>query len=84
MYHFYKPSCTLAFFILAPLFVFAQRYSISGTVQDANTKEALIGATISLENTLLGAISDINGAFYIADIPPAKRPCSRFPHRLHD
>lgn len=39
------------------------------TVQDANTKEALTGATISLENTLLGAISDIKGAFYIADIP---------------
>lgn len=69
MYTFYKPVCTLAFFILAPFFVLAQRYTISGTVQDANTREALIGATISLENTLLGAISDVKGAFYIADIP---------------
>ncbi|MFD2520620.1 TonB-dependent receptor [Emticicia soli] len=41
---------------------FAQK-SIKGKIYDANTKEPVVGATVKAENTSIGAITDINGAF---------------------
>ncbi len=50
--------------------VSAQNGSISGVVIDKNTQTPLVGATIRLENTPLGAISDVDGKFYIERIQP--------------
>jgi outer membrane receptor for ferrienterochelin and colicin len=51
--------------------VFAQKYgTITGQVKDRNTQELLIGATITLEGTSLGAQTDANGRFKIINIPP--------------
>ncbi len=43
--------------------------NIVGVVVDEETGEPLIGANIYLENTYLGAATDVDGAYVIADIP---------------
>ena len=44
--------------------------SLTGTVKDKLTQEALIGATIKLDGSDLGASTDVDGNFRIAGIPP--------------
>ena len=41
----------------------AQGLSVQGTVKDKLSKEALVGASISLKNTFDGATTDVSGAF---------------------
>jgi len=43
---------------------------IAGNVLDKNTGEALAGANVYLEGTALGASTDVNGDFFIINIPP--------------
>jgi outer membrane receptor for ferrienterochelin and colicin len=43
---------------------------LSGNITDAEKKEPIIGATIILQGTTLGAATDINGNFVILNIPP--------------
>lgn len=43
----------------------AQNGVIKGTITDANTKETLIGATVMLQGTTKGAISDFDGNYVI-------------------
>lgn len=47
--------------------VFAQ-ITLTGQVYDASTDEPLVGATIFIVNSRLGAVSDENGAFNISNI----------------
>ena len=63
---------TLLIFIafIACSIVSAQNGSISGVVIDKNAQTPLVGATVVLENTSLGAISDVDGKFYIEKIQP--------------
>ncbi|RYD56820.1 MAG: TonB-dependent receptor [Sphingobacteriales bacterium] len=42
---------------------------LSGSVRDKQTQAALSGITVGIEGTTLGAVSDDNGNFRIADIP---------------
>lgn len=53
-------------FIIVPILSinlsFAQK-SIKGKIYDVNTKEPIVGATVKAENTSVGAITDISGAF---------------------
>jgi iron complex outermembrane recepter protein len=44
--------------------------TIRGTVRDAATKQALIGATIQIANTNRAAVADERGAFSIEQVPP--------------
>ncbi len=54
----------LAIFFL--LFTFAcEAQNILGTIKDETSGEALIGATINIKGTQLGAITDVNGNFDI-------------------
>lgn len=46
----------------------AQTGIIKGTVSDANTKETLIGATVALQGTTNGAITDFDGNFRIEKV----------------
>lgn len=41
-----------------------------GSVKDKATQEALVGATIRVEDAGLGAVTDVEGNFRIAGIPP--------------
>ncbi|MBL7047761.1 MAG: TonB-dependent receptor [Candidatus Marinimicrobia bacterium] len=43
---------------------------ISGIVIDAGTKEPLIGCNVIVVGTSLGAATDINGEFFILNVPP--------------
>lgn len=53
---------------LQPLF--GQNGMLVGSAKDKETQEALIGATILLEGTSLGAATDVDGNFKITNIPP--------------
>ncbi|GAA5035734.1 collagen-binding protein [Marivirga lumbricoides] len=44
---------------------------VSGYVRDVKTNEPLIGATVLLEGTELGAVTDVNGYFTIRNATPA-------------
>jgi TonB dependent receptor/CarboxypepD_reg-like domain/TonB-dependent Receptor Plug Domain len=44
--------------------------SVFGTVKDKNTQESLIGVTLQLEGTQLGAVTDLDGRFKIENISP--------------
>ncbi len=50
----------------------AQTGDIRGTVLNASTKEALLGANIVLQGTMKGAATDFDGAFSIKNIQPGK------------
>jgi hypothetical protein len=56
--------------LIACSFASAQNGSISGVIIDKNAQTSLTGATIVLENTSLGAISDVDGKFFIERIQP--------------
>jgi len=45
--------------------------SIFGKIVDSSTGEELIGANVFLTGTTIGAASDLNGNFNIANVPPA-------------
>ena len=45
---------------------------ISGKIVDARTGEPIIGANILILNTSLGAASDMDGSFFILNVPPGK------------
>ena len=48
----------------------AQTGVICGTVTDAKFKEALIGATVTIEGASVGAIADVDGNFRIENVKP--------------
>ncbi len=47
----------------------AQQAGITGNVTDASTGDPLIGATVVLEGTSIGAVTDIYGDYKISNIP---------------
>src|SRR6185369_2653591 len=49
--------------------LFSQTGSIKGTLKDSKTQEPIIGATIVVEGTALGAASDVEGQFTIHKVP---------------
>ena len=48
---------------------YAQTGIVSGTVKDKKTGQPVIGATISIDGTGLGAVADTDGKFAIREIP---------------
>ncbi len=61
----------LFLFALTPLLLEAGiTGKLSGKIKDAQTGEALIGANILIEETALGAATDISGDYVILNIPP--------------
>ncbi|MGB9772580.1 MAG: TonB-dependent receptor [Bacteroidota bacterium] len=79
-----KISCIsirfLAYFLWMLLFsikvgvtVFAgQTGKIAGRVLDAQTGEALVGVSVVIEGTYMGAATDVEGYYYIANVPPGR------------
>lgn len=66
-----RKSTTLFFFIVlfTSMSIFAQRYTISGTVKDASTGEALVGASVTIPSLTAGAMAGSNGSYTIENIP---------------
>ncbi len=57
-------------FVMYSSLAFAQsRSRIVGTVKDASSNEALVGANIIVEGTNLGAATDIEGKYFIINVP---------------
>jgi len=61
------------FILLASSAVFAQMAGkISGRVVDAQTGEPLIGANVIIVGTSMGAATDIDGNYFVINVPPGK------------
>lgn len=62
----------ILFFLLVTVSfnLFAQNGSISGLVKDAKTGEAVIGANAVIQGTAVGAATDLDGKFTIANLKP--------------
>jgi hypothetical protein len=56
--------------LLASMMVSAQKGTIKGIVADAKSKETLIGATVMLEGTMIGAVTDFDGNYSIENVEP--------------
>jgi iron complex outermembrane recepter protein len=59
----------LLFYFMAFGMASAQTGSISGTITDSDSKEPLIGATVLIDKTNLGSITDLEGKFLIKNVP---------------
>ena len=69
MKSYFKKVLFLVLFLVA--FGFAQNTGkLSGTVIDQKNNDPLVGATIMISGTLLGASTDLNGDYFIINIPP--------------
>lgn len=60
----------LAGFIAATVLWAGDTGKIKGVVLDSKTKQPLIGATITVEGTTLGAVSKPDGSYYILNVSP--------------
>lgn len=66
---FNKRALVIVAGILFPLLGFSQGGMIKGTIIDSNTKETLIGASVILQGTAKGSVSDFDGNFLIDKVP---------------
>ncbi|WP_397546360.1 carboxypeptidase-like regulatory domain-containing protein [Rhodothermus marinus] len=63
----------LGLLVLLPTGVVAQNVGrIAGVVTDAATGDPLPGVNVTIEGTTLGAASDIDGQYYILNVPPGR------------
>jgi len=67
-----KKMLTLIIFTL-PLMLWAQSTTVSGTVKDADTGEALAGANVIIEGTSMGAATNYSGSFTINNVPSGSK-----------
>jgi TonB-dependent receptor len=59
----------VALLCFSPFFLLAQKGSISGKIIDAKFADALIGASVRLDEGAGGAVTDLDGNFVIANVP---------------
>lgn len=57
-------------FIGSSILAAAQTGSISGTITDAKTKEAIIGGSVLIQGTQIGTSTDLEGNFVIKNLKP--------------
>ena len=60
----------MIFLLLLPTIILAQTGKLRGLVTDKQTGEPLIGANVMIEETTLGASTDMNGVYVVLAIPP--------------
>lgn len=60
---------TVLFTLAAVITAFADPGTIRGSIKDAKTKEALIGASVLIEGTQIGAAADVDGNFVLSNVP---------------
>lgn len=66
-----RRTTTALFILFISLKAFAgDTGKLSGKVVDATTNEPLVGATVIIEGTSMGAATDLNGNFVILDVRP--------------
>lgn len=67
---FQKIITTLVILLGCTSFLYAQGGNIQGNVFDKTYQEPLIGAAVTIENTTIGASTDLDGNFLLKDIKP--------------
>ena len=68
-----QPALLLFFIVFFSLQLQAQSgYTLFGKILDAQTSEPLIGANVAIENSSMGATTDVEGAFTISSIQGSK------------
>lgn len=60
---------SFAFLLFVPLVAFAQDGTIEGTVIDGDTNESLPGVQVFIPDLNVGAVTNIEGAYSIPDVP---------------
>lgn len=65
-----KKTSIAAILVVLCATVFAQTGKISGIIIDKNTQETLIGVNVAIESSTLGATTDVDGKYEIADLAP--------------
>lgn len=65
-----KKFVVLCVLVSASLLTYAQKGTLRGTVTDQKSKEPLVGATILLEGTTTGTITDFDGNYLLGNIAP--------------
>jgi len=65
-----KPLLFNLLFILCLINGYAQKGTLKGILSDKSTGETLIGATVSIDGTSLGGVTDIDGRYSIEQIEP--------------
>ena len=65
-----KTLAVVAASLMAPLFVFAQNISVSGTVTD-QSGETVIGAAVMVVGSTLGAVTGVDGTYSLQTSPSA-------------
>ncbi len=70
-----KQTKRLCFLVLILIMSYSYLFAgntgkIAGRVIDQETKEAVIGVTVLIEGTSLGAATDVNGYYIINNVPP--------------
>ncbi len=61
---------TVTILLLFPLLALAQKGSITGKISDRLTKEDLVGVTVLIKGSSLGAATDYNGIYTIKNVTP--------------
>jgi len=64
-----KKIITYLFFIFVLTSVYTSAQSIKGKILDEQTSDVLIGATVKLEGTKMGAITEVDGTYSIENVP---------------
>lgn len=65
-----KMWLSLCLLVLVPCILFAQDGKLRGRVTDKDSGEPLIGASVQVDGTTLGASADLNGDYVILSVPP--------------
>lgn len=65
-----KRLSLLSLFLGIAVLTFAQKGTLKGLVLDQKTNEPLVGATVMLEGTTTGTITDFDGNYRVANITP--------------
>jgi len=65
-----KKLLLISFFSVISIIAMAQKGTIKGIVKDAKINEPLIGATVVLKGTTIGAATDIDGKYVIHNVNP--------------
>ena len=60
----------VAILVLLPLFALAQTKTVKGVIFEEETGQPLPGATVSIEGTTRGVITDLDGSFEISGVKP--------------
>lgn len=69
----FKKSILSLIFVLAPLAVLAQTKTIKGVIYEEETGETMPGATVSVEGSTRGVMTDLDGSFELTGVKPTDK-----------